>query len=63
VPQFREARLAVVFGVAASALAWVLRADWGAIAVSGVSAGIGLLARRALARRHVMLFVQPSPPL
>jgi uncharacterized membrane protein YjjP (DUF1212 family) len=59
VHEFREAQLAVVFGVAASALAWVLRADWGAIAVSGVSAGIGLLARRALARRHVMLFVQP----
>jgi uncharacterized membrane protein YjjP (DUF1212 family) len=58
-PQFGRLLLAVLFGVAASALAWVLRADWGAIAVSGVSAGVGLIARRALARRHVLLFAQP----
>jgi len=58
-PQFGSVLLAVIFGVAASALAWLLRADWGAIAVSGVSAGLGLIARRILARRHVLLFAQP----
>ena len=58
-PQFSVALLALIFGVAASALAWLLRADWGAIAVSGVSAGLGLIARRVLARRHVLLFALP----
>jgi uncharacterized membrane protein YjjP (DUF1212 family) len=51
--------VAVLFGLAASAIAWLLRADWGAIVVSGVSSILGLIARRELARRSVILFVQP----
>ena len=49
-PQFSSAQLAVIFGLAASALAWLPRADWGAIVVSGASTGLGLVARRMLAR-------------
>ncbi|MCX9155516.1 threonine/serine exporter family protein [Niveibacterium sp. 24ML] len=51
--------LALIFGVAAAALARLLHADWGAVAVSGVSSGLGLLARQALAKRHVVLFALP----
>ncbi len=51
--------VAVLFGLAASAIAWLLRADWGAIVVSAVSAAVGLIARQELARRTVILFVQP----
>jgi uncharacterized membrane protein YjjP (DUF1212 family) len=51
--------LALIFGVAASALAWLLRADWGAIAVSGASAGLGVIARQELGKHHVMLFALP----
>jgi len=58
-PQFGSALLAVIFGLGASALAWLLRAEWAAIAVSGVSAGVGLMARRIIARRHLVLFAQP----
>jgi uncharacterized membrane protein YjjB (DUF3815 family) len=45
--------------LAASAIAWLLRADWGAIAVSGVSSALGLIARQELARLSVMLITQP----
>jgi uncharacterized membrane protein YjjP (DUF1212 family) len=48
-----------LFGLAASAIAWLLRADWGAIVVSGLSAAVALVARRELARRSVLLFAQP----
>jgi uncharacterized membrane protein YjjB (DUF3815 family) len=51
--------VAVLFGLAASAIAWLLRADTGAIVVSGVSSGVGLIARQELARRSVILFAQP----
>jgi uncharacterized membrane protein YjjP (DUF1212 family) len=51
--------VAALFGLAASALAWLLRADWGAIAVSGVSSALGLIGRQELARRSVILFTQP----
>ena len=51
--------VAVLFGLAAAAIAWLLRADWGAIAVSGVSSALGLIARRELAKRSVTLFAQP----
>ena len=51
--------VAVLFGLAASAIAWLLRADEGAIAVSGVSSALGLIARQELARRSVILFTQP----
>jgi uncharacterized membrane protein YjjP (DUF1212 family) len=57
----RHARIvvAVLFGLAAAAIAWLLRADWGAIAVSGVSSALGLIVRRALAGRSVILFAPP----
>jgi uncharacterized membrane protein YjjP (DUF1212 family) len=51
--------VAILFGLAASAIAWLLRADWGAIAVSGVSSVLGLIARQELAKRSVILFAQP----
>ena len=57
----RHGRWVVValFGLAASAIAWLLRADWGAIVASGVSSAVGLTARHELARRSVILFAQP----
>lgn len=51
--------VAILFGLAASAIAWLLRADWGAIAVSGVSSGLGLIARQELAKRSVSVFAPP----
>ncbi len=51
--------LAVIFGLAASALAWLLHADWGAIVVTGVSSAIGLLVRQELGKRHFILFALP----
>jgi uncharacterized membrane protein YjjP (DUF1212 family) len=51
--------VALLFGLAAAAIAWLLRADWGAIAVSGVSSALGLIARQELAKRSVILFAQP----
>ena len=51
--------VAALFGLAAAAIAWLLRADWGAIVASGVSSAVGLIARQDLARRSVILFAQP----
>jgi uncharacterized membrane protein YjjP (DUF1212 family) len=51
--------VAALFGLAASAIAWLLRADSGAIGVSGVSSALGLIARQELARRSVNLFAHP----
>ena len=51
--------VAILFGLAASAVAWLLRADVGAIVVSGVSSAAGLIARQELARRSVILFAHP----
>ncbi len=51
--------VAALFGLAASAIAWLLRADWGSIVVSGLSSAVGLIARQELARRPVILFAQP----
>jgi len=58
---FRHNRwiLATIFGLAAAALAWLLRADAAAIAVSGASSALGLLARQSLAKRHPILFALP----
>jgi uncharacterized membrane protein YjjP (DUF1212 family) len=58
-PRHRRWVVAVLFGLAASAIAWLLRADWGTIGVSGVSSAVGLIARQQLARRSVILFAQP----
>src|SRR5688500_11474765 len=51
--------LPLMFALAASALACILQADFGAAAVSGVSSAIGLVTRRALARRHWPLLSLP----
>jgi len=58
-PRHRRWVVAVLFALAASAIAWLLRADWGAIVASGVSSAVGLIARQELARRPVILFAQP----
>jgi uncharacterized membrane protein YjjP (DUF1212 family) len=58
-PRHRRWVVAALFGLAASAIAWLLRADWGAIVVSGLSSAMGLIARQELARRPVTLFAQP----
>jgi uncharacterized membrane protein YjjP (DUF1212 family) len=57
----RHSRWAVValFGLAASAIAWLLRADAGAIVVSGVCAALALLARQEVAKRSVLVFAPP----
>ena len=59
VPRHGRWLVVVLFGLGASAIAWLLRADWGAIAVSGLSSAMGLIARQELARRHVVLFALP----
>lgn len=58
-PRHRRWVVAALFALAASAIAWLLRADWGAIIASGVSSAVGLIARQELARRSVILFAQP----
>lgn len=51
--------VAGLFGLAASALAWLLGADSGAIVVTGVSSSVGLIARQELSTRPVILFMHP----
>jgi uncharacterized membrane protein YjjP (DUF1212 family) len=51
--------LAVMFGLAASALACILHADFGTILVTGVSSALGLLARKELGQRHWPLLSLP----
>ncbi len=58
-PEYGRWLLAFVFGLGASALAWILRADWGAIVVSGVASALGLLARKELGKRHAVFFILP----
>jgi uncharacterized membrane protein YjjP (DUF1212 family) len=58
-PEYGRWVLALIFGVGASALAWLLRADPAAIIVSGVSSGLGLIARKELGKRHVIYFLLP----
>jgi uncharacterized membrane protein YjjP (DUF1212 family) len=58
-PRHRREVVIVLFGLAAAAIAWLLRADWAAIAVSGVSSALGLIVRQELAKRPVVLFAQP----
>ena len=57
----RHARwlLVLIFGLGAAALAWLLGADRGAIAVSGVSSALGLIARQELGKRRAALLVLP----
>jgi uncharacterized membrane protein YjjP (DUF1212 family) len=49
----------LLFGLGGSAIAWLLRADWGAIVVSGVCSSAGLIARQELAKRSIVLFAHP----
>jgi uncharacterized membrane protein YjjP (DUF1212 family) len=58
-PRHRRYVVAVLFGTAAAAIAWLLRADWAAIAVSGIASALGLITRHALSNRSVILFAQP----
>ena len=58
-PRHERWLVVLLFGLGAAAIAWLLRADVGAIVVSGVSAALGLIARQELASRSVMLFAQP----
>jgi uncharacterized membrane protein YjjP (DUF1212 family) len=58
-PRHGRGMVIFLFGLAAAAIAWLLRADWAAIAVSGVSSALGLIARQELAKRSVILFAQP----
>lgn len=51
--------LAVIFGLAASALACLLNADLPAAAVSGLASALGLLLRQQLIKRHWPLFAPP----
>ena len=58
-PRHRRWVVVALFGMAASAIAWLLRADGGAIAVSGMSTALALIVRQELARRSLVLFAQP----
>lgn len=58
-PRHRRWVVATLFALAAAAIAWLLRADWGAIVVSGASSGVGLIVRQEIAKRSVILFAQP----
>jgi uncharacterized membrane protein YjjP (DUF1212 family) len=58
-PRHRRWVMTVLFGLAATAIAWLLRADWGAMAVSGVSSALGLIARQEIAKRPLTFFAQP----
>jgi uncharacterized membrane protein YjjP (DUF1212 family) len=51
--------VAALFGLAAAALAALLGADWVAIASSGVSAAVGLIARQQVARGAHRLLLPP----
>lgn len=51
--------LSVMFGLGAGALAWLLSADWGAMAVISLASALGMLARQELHRFHPVLFALP----
>ena len=58
-PRLKRWVVVVLFGFGASAIAWLLRADWGAIAVTGVASAAGLVARQELGKRSTILFANP----
>ncbi|MEC5400216.1 threonine/serine ThrE exporter family protein [Uliginosibacterium sp. H1] len=51
--------LALIFGLAASALAALLSADMAGMVVTGVSSALGLLLRQEMGKRHMMLLSLP----
>ena len=57
----RDNRWLVValFGLAACAIAWLLRADAGGVVASGLCAAAALVARQEVARRPVLVFAPP----
>jgi uncharacterized membrane protein YjjP (DUF1212 family) len=58
-PRYGGWAVAAIFGMAAAALAWLSGADRGAMAAAGVASGLGVIARRELARRDAALLTQP----
>jgi uncharacterized membrane protein YjjP (DUF1212 family) len=58
-PRHSRWLVALLIGAAASSFARLLGADVIAVAVAGLAAGLGLLARQELARRHVSLLALP----
>ncbi len=51
--------VAFLLGVAAASLARIMGADYGTIAIVGLSSAVGLLARKKLGRRHLSLLALP----
>lgn len=51
--------LSLMFGLAAGALAWLLSADWPAMAVIATSSALGMLARQEMHKYHPVLFALP----
>lgn len=51
--------LSVMFGLAAGALAWLLSADWGGMAVIALSSALGMLVRQQMHKHHPVLFALP----
>jgi uncharacterized membrane protein YjjP (DUF1212 family) len=58
-PLYKRWLVAIFFGVATSAFAFLLGGDWGTIIVSGIATGLGLIVRQQLAKRDLTLFAQP----
>ncbi|GAB2881934.1 hypothetical protein GCM10027046_07850 [Uliginosibacterium flavum] len=51
--------LSLMFGLAAGALAWLLAADWGGMAVISASSALGMLVRQEMHKHHPVLFALP----
>lgn len=58
-PRHNRWVVVALFGLAASAIAWLLRADAGAVVVSGLCSALALVARQEVARRPVLIFAPP----
>jgi len=58
-PLYKRWMVAIIFGIATSAFAFLLGGDWGTIIVSGIATGLGLIVRQQLAKRNLTLFAQP----
>ncbi len=58
-PRHSQGVIALALGVGAAALATLLGADGAAAGVAGVAAGLGLLVRQELGRRHFSLLALP----
>ena len=58
-PLYKRWLVAIIFGIATSAFAFLLGGDWGTIIVSGIATGLGMIVRQQLAKRDLTLFAQP----